>query len=294
MNTMTCAEVQEQLDLLAADECDPPSRLALESHMQNCPTCAANYEESRRLLSLLDLHMNEQGIERLRQRIVQQARPPRRMVLPVVRRAVAVAALLLIAVGLAWWLPNRRDEPGPSFALLATPRNPAPDKIPALPIERVAEAKAVLVRGVQSGKEFRDDLVKAQQKGKLPLPPAIALDLALVNTSEREVEVRLGDIVPTLELDLPGDGVIRIAAPDASTPDFLRPQSLHLGPGQQHIIHIDRLIAGSHKKLEYIYVTEPGDYTLTARLRFTVAGKTMTVSGPAVSIKTDNAVAPKE
>lgn len=290
MNTMNCAQAQEQLDLLAADECDPPDRVALESHLRSCPTCAAKYEESRRLLGLLDVHWNEQGLERLRQRIDQQARPPRRFVRPFMRGVLAAAAMLLIAVGLAWWLPNRHDGPEPSFALLIPPRKQMPDKLPAPPNDKGLEAMAVVVRNLRSGKEFRDELARAQQQGKLPLPPAIALDLALVNTGDRAVEVRLGE----LELDLPGDGVIRMAAPEGQTPNFLRPQPLHLKPGQEHIIHIDRLIAGSSNKLEYIYVIEPGNYTLTARVRFTVAGKAMTVSGPPVRIMVGNAEAPKQ
>ena len=290
MNTMTCDQVQEQLDWLAAGECDPPSRAALESHMRICPACAAKYEESRRLLGLLDLHWNEQAIERLRQRIDQQGRPPRRFSRPFLRSALAAAAMLLIAVGLARWLPNRSDGPEPTFALQVSRREPTPDKLPAPPRHNMAEAMAVPVRTARGGKEFRDELVTAQQIGKLPLPPAIALDLTLVNTGDRVMDVSLRE----LNLALPGDGIVRIAAPDAPTPDCLRPQSLHLEPGQRHIIHIDRLIAGSHNNLEYVYVTEPGDYTLTARLRFTAAGKSVTVTGPPVRIKVANPEMPKE
>lgn len=287
MNAMTCAQVQEQLDLLAADECDAPSRAALESHLRGCPACAAKYAQSQRLLGLLALHWNEQGLERLQQRIGQQARPPRRFVRPFVR-ALAVAALILITVGLVWWLPNWNTEhkgAGPAFALLVHQREQMPDKLPAPPKDKMVEAMPALVRTARGGKEFRDELIRAQKNGKLPPPSAVALDLMLVNTSDQAVEFRLA---PTLELDLPGDGVIRIAAPDAETPDYLLPRPLQLKPGQEHVIRIDRLIAGSQDNLEYIYVTEPGEYTLTARLRFTIAGKGVTVTGPPVGIKVAN------
>ena len=69
MNAITCQEVQEQLDLLAAGECDRPTQEALESHLQQCQACAATYAESRRVLGLLDLHLRQDGLERLQQRI---------------------------------------------------------------------------------------------------------------------------------------------------------------------------------------------------------------------------------
>src|SRR5207248_1141874 len=55
MNAMTCAEVEEQLDLLAADACDAPMRETLEGHLRDCPTCAAKFSQSKRLQGLLDL-----------------------------------------------------------------------------------------------------------------------------------------------------------------------------------------------------------------------------------------------
>src|SRR5438105_1219339 len=107
MNALTCEEVQQQLDLLAAGECDPTAREALEHHLQHCPTCAAGYAESQRLLGMVDLHWNQRGLERLRQRIDQHALCHRKLRLftPFVRGAVAAAAMLLIAVGLIWWRP---------------------------------------------------------------------------------------------------------------------------------------------------------------------------------------------
>jgi hypothetical protein len=292
MNAMTCAQMQEQLDLLAADACDPPTRAALESHLAGCPACAARFAESQRLIGLLDLKWNEQAIKRLERRIEQQSRPPRRIVFLFVRRAAAVAALVLIAIGLILWLPSWTGDPKPhelAFALLVQTRRgpPAPgsDKIPDQLKGDKLEALTVKALAARGGKETREDLIKAQRDGKLPLPQAIALDLALVNTGDRAAEVRLGDATPTLELDLPGDSVVRLAAPGAEDPEYLRPQTFQLAPGKSHVLHINRLIAGSPGKLEYIYVTERGDYTLTARVRLTVEGKVIPVPGPAVRIR---------
>ena len=56
-------------------------------------------------------------------------------------------------------------------------------------------------------------------------------------------------------------------------------------PGKQLTLQIDRLVAGSPGKLEYLYLTEPGEFTLTPRLRLTADGQPVTVKGAAVRIK---------
>jgi predicted anti-sigma-YlaC factor YlaD len=300
MNAMTCEAVQAQLDLLAAGACDPPLREALEQHLHQCPACAARFAESRRLLGLLDLHWSEAGVERLRQRIDQEARPrrARRPFAPFVRGAVAAAAVFLIAVGMIWWLPpwdpnGRASEP--QFALLVHAGKEAlkidqqrPVRAPGpAPVEDKG-VEAGLALAAPAGAALRRELLKAQREGKLPPPPAVALELALVNDGKRPVEVRLGDVVPTLELELQGDGVLRLPADQAPAPEFLQPRSLQLEPGQRHVIHVDRLVAGSRGQVEYIYLTEPGEYTLTARLRLTAGGQVVTVTGTPVRIKVGN------
>ncbi len=318
MNAMTCEEVQEQLDLLAAGECDPPTKDALEQHLGACSACSASYAQSQRLFGLLDLHWNDQGVERLRQRIEQQARPShqkpgsqaqlrnqsriqfgnQRRVRPFIHRSVAVAALFLIAVGLMLWAPiwdTDRKGSEPALALLVHTRKdfPAPeaDKHQELAKGHAAQKVMVIPLAARGGAAFRRELDQAKRDGKLPPPPAISLELVLVNTGKRPVEMRVGDEASTLSLDIPEDGVIRIKVPQTQRPEepeFMRPQALQLDPGKQHVLHIDRLIAGWRGNLEYIYLTEPGEYTLTASLRLTVDGHVVTVTGTQVRIKVRN------
>ncbi len=114
MNDMTCQDVQAQLDLLAADECDPVLRPAIDAHLQQCTACTASYAESRRMLAMLSLHWDAAGPLRLRQRLNQEAQRSRRRqgVLPFVRRAMAVAALLIVSAGLLFVLPKRAADTG--------------------------------------------------------------------------------------------------------------------------------------------------------------------------------------
>src|SRR2546430_9866638 len=122
MNAMACQQVEEQLDLLAAGECDRSTRRAVEQHLEGCAACSASYAESRRLQGMLDLHWNEaEQLDRLRRRLDEadrEARRPRRLVLPFVNRAAALAALLLGTFGLALLLPNGNEyRPGSELTL---------------------------------------------------------------------------------------------------------------------------------------------------------------------------------
>jgi hypothetical protein len=237
---------------------------------------------------MLDIHFSDQAIERLRQRIEQPAQPPRRSLRPFVRGILAAAAMTLIAVSLVWWLPNGKDDQPkfePTFAMTIHARKdaaaPGPEKIQAA-LKKNAEAVAVIPL-MARGADVREDLIKARRDGKLPLPPAVSLDMELVNTSKQSVEIRPGEA--TLELDLPAERIVRIEAPaNAEEPAFLRPEKLQLDVGAKHVFRVDRLIAGSRGKLEYLYLTEPGEVPLTARLRIAISGKAIVVTAPPVRI----------
>jgi hypothetical protein len=294
MNTLRCHEAQERLDLLAADACDPAVRAALERHLHECPACAATHGESRRLVGLLDLRWNEAAIARLQRRIELEARPVRRLRLfsPAARRVLAAAAMFLVTIGLMWSVPKGDQERGGAeqqFALLVQSgkqaaeidQQPARGKDfpPALLKGNEAEAMIVKAPGQRTGNEFRSELKQAQREGKLPPPSPVSLELALVNKSQRPMEIRIGEATPILSLDVQGEGVVRLSAPGAEPPDFLRPRLLRLEPGESSAFHVDRLIEGSPGALEYIYMTEPGEYLVTARLRLLARGQIVTVTG---------------
>src|SRR6516225_10120723 len=131
MNALTCQQVEEQLDLLAAGECDKPTRRALERHLETCAACSASYAESRRLQAMLELQLNEAAqLQRLRTAIdatmlpaVERRKPAtesRATLLPFARRISSLAALLLVTLGLALLLPQTTsEEPGGGLSLAA-------------------------------------------------------------------------------------------------------------------------------------------------------------------------------
>jgi hypothetical protein len=294
---MTCHEAEAQLDLLAAGECDRPTRQAVEGHLDQCPACAASYAESRRLLALLDLHWDEAGPQRLRKRIEEEGRRLRRerVVLPFFRRAAALAAMCLVTLGLGLLLPRATTaESGPDLQLAAlTTRGDLPEiKAEPLVAVRTIGAKA-LAEKVESvamapgpdAMKLKHDLAQAREGGKLPLPPAVPLALALTNAGARTLEVRLGDASSELALEVRGPGVVRVPAPDAAEPEFLRRQTVRLAPGERHVLHVGRLVDGARDRLEYVYLTEPGDYTLTARWRVTAGGEVVTVPSEPIRVR---------
>ena len=285
MNTLTCEQVEEQLDLLAAGECDRPTRRAVEAHLESCPACSASYAESQRVQGMLDLHYNEaERQERLRRRIDEADRAARRRrVLPFVNRVAALAALLLVTFGLALLLPNWKEPaPGGGLALLVkgdgvqnVRGGPAVGPEHALADAAAARfAKEVVLALPQAdrGEEARHRLRNLQSKGELPPPPLIRLELELKNTSVRPLEVRLDGDELNLSPDVKEPEVLRLPAPRRATP-LLEPQSLRLAPGASHSLSFERLIAGRPGHVEYVYLTEPGKYPLTIRLRVRVNGE---------------------
>jgi hypothetical protein len=113
MKPLPCSEVEAQIELFAAGECDEPTSSAIREHLAGCPRCAEAFRSAQQLLGLLDLRFQEdERLERLRQRLAAEqvtVVQSKARILPFLRRAGALAAMLLVAVGLFLWL-----RPGPS------------------------------------------------------------------------------------------------------------------------------------------------------------------------------------
>jgi hypothetical protein len=223
MNALTCHDVETQLDLFAAGECDRPTRRAIERHLEECAACAAGYAESQRLLGLLDLHWNAAALERLQEHIEREARPvPRlRLYSPFTRQALALAAMLLVTLGLAGMLPKTQDgRPDLEVAVLAQgPARPLEVRLPHEAMTMKAPVpemvKVDVVRG-QSGEEFRTALRQAKERGTLPPPAELPLTLRLRNAGMQPLDVRLGE---RSELTLPAAGSSTSTSPSrANTP----------------------------------------------------------------------------
>jgi hypothetical protein len=115
MNAWTCTQVQDEIELYAAGECDLPARVAIERHLADCPACNAALDEAREMLGLLTLKLREPvALARLQRCLAADVKKQRRPgVLVFVIRASAFAAVLLLTVGLyLWFKPDRPDGRG--------------------------------------------------------------------------------------------------------------------------------------------------------------------------------------
>jgi hypothetical protein len=243
MIPLTCKEVESRLELYAADECDQAEAEAIRRHLADCPRCAAACDEARQLMGLLDLRLQEpERLRRLEARIATEEAPRRRILrFPVgLRRAVALAAMLLLTVALVGWVaPGLRPVESDGGLIAALQQKDARGGPEAM------LAPAAAVRG-------------APQAKKGLLPPAVDLTLELRNTTGRPIRVWVDGPQTELHLDVSGPGVVSRQADAGPEPS---PRAVTLRPGESHVIRIDRLTDGRRSW----YWTRPGDYTVTAR-----------------------------
>jgi hypothetical protein len=195
-----------------------------------------------------------------------------------------LAATLLLALGLSGWAGL---SSGPALAVpvleVAVKRSPfeadfatgaqerammkGPDALTApAPGPKPETTQFVLNLGDRTPAEYRAALRAAAGTDRLPPPPAVERVLELRNDGNRPLRIDLDDERAELTLDLDGPGVVRVVAPRANPP-LAGAKAVCLAPGDAFPLPIRRLIEGARGAVRYQYWTEPGDYTLTVRLR---------------------------
>ncbi len=105
MSVLTCPEVEELIDLHAAGACDAAAAAAVRAHLAACPDCARAHREAERLQGLLDVHYQAPAaLRRLHERLDTEAAPRRLGArgFPRAQRIAALAALVLLTLGLTW------------------------------------------------------------------------------------------------------------------------------------------------------------------------------------------------
>jgi hypothetical protein len=126
MDPQTCAQVQDEIELYAAGECDSEMAALVSRHVAACPACAKALEESRQMLGLLELRLREpDGLERLRDRLHVEERRRRSARFLTFARVAAVAAVLLLIVGVYTWVASTVDRgPGTPAVVAAAQIGP--------------------------------------------------------------------------------------------------------------------------------------------------------------------------
>jgi hypothetical protein len=233
MSPMTCPDVESRIDQYAAGECDPAEAATIRQHLGQCPRCTTAADEARQLVMLLELRLQEPDrLRRLESRIRIEDAPRRRVLrFPVgLRRAAALAAMVLLTLGLAGWLTPGLRVAGSDAGLVAV-----------LSPEAQMARPAAMVEGA------RKDM------------PEVPLILELRNSSDRTVRVCVAGPQADLTLEVSGPGIVRV--PLTGEPEA-QPRAVALAPGETHSLRIAPTMNG-HRSWP---LTKPGDYTVTAQL----------------------------
>ncbi len=283
MNAIACHEVLDLIELYAAGECAEADRTAIHHHLASCAACARAERESRQLLGLLDIRIQEPDrLRRLHGRLEALDRPTAKRIRPFLPRLAAVAAMLFLALGLSIGFrlfgpvdgsgdgpivvalgPAEQIVVGPEFKLERAPAALKMDsrQVPAKPLAYSLDL------GGKTAAEFRRQLSESRDIGRLPPPPLVNLRLELRNRSDRPVRLFIGAEQSELLLNLSGPGVATAVTKDGFGAAFLIPKTIVLGPGQSYALPIGRLIYGSRQRMRCAYWTQPGEYTLAIRYK---------------------------
>jgi hypothetical protein len=286
MNPLTCSQVEEQIDLFAAAECDGTTTAAIERHLAACRSCAGKVETARQLLGLLDLRSQEpELLRRLRAKVEIEAHRRRRpTVVPrFVRRFSAAAALCLVTFGLAGSLERHLspDHPGdsepitsslaPATRLAQEDMAPAAVRLvpkkegPPAPPQHAQAGRTTIVEGMaKSGAVFREELRAGLAAGRLS-PQRVDLELYLFNPGPGDLTLTINERTE-VEIDLRGPRVVIFKASAAASQPPIPAQTIHLPAGQGQVVRFTRLVSVSPRGASYSYWTEPGEYELRVRL----------------------------
>jgi hypothetical protein len=128
-----------------------------------------------------------------------------------------------------------------------------------------------LDRGGLSAEEYRKQVRNGATGGPGLPAPKVDLTLELVNTSDKEVEIRVGGTVNVIKLDLKGPGAEVIEFKGRLQPRFrINPKTVTLAPGKSVTVPISTLGFGLRGLTHAAYWTAPGSYTLTASYETTL------------------------
>jgi hypothetical protein len=266
MNHLSCDQIQEKIDLYAAGECDHEEALEIERHLAGCPTCPSALEESRQMLSLLDLHLGAPDqMARLKVRLDEERHRARFLhARSATRSVLALAAMLLAMLGLALSLgvfSSPEYEGHHLVAFLEPGRQLERSALPPALVQEMIERKGVPLQLHMSD-------IKAVAGEHPSPPPEVNLALSIHNAGPGVMRLLVAGPYVEVRLILSGPGVARRPAPPEAPEQS---NYVDLKPGETHRMVIRRLEDGPPDAKRYWYLSRPGRYTLMAILTTAVS-----------------------
>jgi len=238
MNTLTCAQADLLLELSLSGACKPDEKRALEDHLDACPACSANLDKARQLVGLLDLHYQmPDRLARLKRRLRQEPlarRHPGRMM---VRQFAALAALLLVTLGLSGLLMPWQADVLPGLQVMAS----------------------VDLSGMKRGKEPEAAFVRDPLLRMAHPVTEIEPGLSVTNTTRRPIRLCLAHGMLLFTLDQPGGHTVEGTLEPRLAEGSRKP--IPLQPGD----HIDLPLQLIPEPEARVNLSHPGVYTLWIR-----------------------------
>ena len=151
-----------------------------------------------------------------------------------------------------------------AWAQVREPREPAPEaKKSPLIATLIANEDTYTLAADQQGEAFAK-MLKEKLQG--PPPPEVDLVFEIKNPTDQEITITLGADSGSLDLILAGPGAVTIPGQRIFTREFRAGKPVTIAAGKTHEIPIKQLKFGFRGVGTHAYWTEPGEYTLAARL----------------------------
>jgi hypothetical protein len=148
------------------------------------------------------------------------------------------------------------------WAQVKQSQEPAGDKSP-LQARLIAHEDTYTLAADQQGEAFAKML---QEKMQGPPPPEVDLVFEIKNPTDKDITITLGADSGSLDLILKGPGAVTIPGQRIFTREFRTGRPVTIAAGKTHEIPIKQLKFGFRGVGMHAYWTEPGQYTLAARL----------------------------
>jgi hypothetical protein len=146
------------------------------------------------------------------------------------------------------------------------------DEAKSEPLGAHVEAKLVTKKatysldlGGKSADDFKKALAAAAATGDYPDPPQVDLVLELVNTSDKDVKIKIGGTTTVIGLELKGKGAVSVPLKNRATNKLaIVPKVVTLAAGKSASVPITGLAFGYKNSTDAAYWTETGEYSLSA------------------------------
>lgn len=191
---MSCEKIQELISAMLDGEISADERRAIETHINDCPECAAMYADFAALSGIFE-ESAEKVPDGLHARIMKGVRTSRRPKKPLIiqlRPYMSAAACLVVAVGAVFAL---RGEPksADSIAAPMMAEAPAAAAAPVAPVDFGPSEKAVygdmelFTLGSEAEEGFNEPAAPMEVPAPEPAEDSLDISSAVTITADRDI-----------------------------------------------------------------------------------------------------------